>query len=419
VRATLSAARQRLESIDQALAKLLESDQDLRDRADRETARAGELATRRDEALRRADEAAVSIAALTSRREALQAAVRDGEVDLGERRIALESLGQGVRGARTALEEARAAREAITLECERVAGDLRHLLAGLLRPFEEEMALLTDEERGTDPAAARETLEKLRAQRDQIGPVNMMALDQFRELEERHQFLVVQRNDLTESVASLKSTIAGINRASRERFMEAFEHIRAGFVDLFGTLFGGGRADLRLLTGDGEEDVLECGLEIVAQPPGKRLQSVSLMSGGEKALTAVALLFAIFRYRPSPFCLLDEVDAPLDEANVLRFNELLRAMSSGTQFVMITHNRRSMENADMLYGITMEEAGVSRSVSVVVDGTRDRAEAVRSLPALLAARHKGTARSLGGRPSTPRAAPSGNGGPAPEAPSPS
>ncbi|MGH9868255.1 MAG: chromosome segregation protein SMC [Candidatus Polarisedimenticolia bacterium] len=402
VRATLSAARQRLESIDVGLARLLESDQDLRDRIDAGNARAVEQEERRQDALRRREEAASALADLSARRDALQHSVREGEVDLAERRLALEAAGQELRAARTALEEARAARESVTLERERVAGDLRHLMAGLERPFEEEMALLTDEDRAMDQEAGRAALGRLRALRDQMGPVNMMALDQFRELEERHTFLVTQRNDLTEAVASLRQTIANINRASRERFLEAFEHIRGGFIELFKTLFGGGRADLRLLTGDGEEDVLECGLEIVAQPPGKRLQSVSLLSGGEKALTAISLLFAIFKYRPSPFCLLDEVDAPLDEANVLRFNDLLRTMSASTQFVMITHNRRSMENADMLYGITMEEAGVSRSVSVVVDGSTDKVEAVRSLPSLLAARHKGAARSLGARPTTPR-----------------
>jgi chromosome segregation protein len=166
--------------------------------------------------------------------------------------------------------------------------------------------------------------------------------------------------------------------------------VRAGFQETFRTLFGGGRADLRLMT-EGDEDVLDCGLEIIAQPPGKRVGSISLMSGGEKALTAVALLFAIFRFRPSPFCLLDEVDAPLDELNVIRFNEMLRTMASSTQFVMITHNRTSMEAADMLYGITMEEPGVSRTMSVVLGGAAERARTVRTLPALLAARHKGTA----------------------------
>jgi len=224
--------------------------------------------------------------------------------------------------------------------------------------------------------------------------VNLLALDEFRELEERYTFLTAQRNDLTGAIASLKETIARINRTSRERFLEAFEKIRAGFSETFKTLFGGGRADLRLMTGDGEEDVLECGLEIIAQPPGKRLLSVTLMSGGEKALTAIALLFAIFRFRPSPFCLLDEVDAPLDEANVIRFNDMLKSMSETTQFVMVTHNRRSMEAADMLYGITMEEPGVSRTMSVVLGGSTDREQAVRSLPALLAARHRGNGRAV-------------------------
>src|SRR5262249_46757810 len=162
---------------------------------------------------------------------------------------------------------------------------------------------------------------------------------EFKELEERYTFLTAQRKDLDDAIASLKETIARINRTSRERFMEAFEKIRLEFGETFKVLFGGGRADPRLITGEGGDGRVQCGLEIIAQPPGKRLQSVTLMSGGEKALTAIALLFAIFKFRPSPFCLLDEVDAPLDEANVIRFNDLLKSMSHHTQFVMITHNR--------------------------------------------------------------------------------
>jgi chromosome segregation protein len=140
---------------------------------------------------------------------------------------------------------------------------------------------------------------------------------------------------------------------------------------------------------EGEEDVLEAGLEIIAQPPGKRLQSISLLSGGEKALTAIALLFAIFKWHPSPFCLLDEVDAPLDEANVMRFTSLLRKMAAETQFIVVTHNRRTMEAADVLYGITMEEPGVSRCVSVVMGSDEQRREAARTLPELMTARHRG------------------------------
>jgi len=185
-----------------------------------------------------------------------------------------------------------------------------------------------------------------------------MAIEQYTELEERFNFLNAQKTDLETSIASLRDTIRKINRESRERFLTAFEAIQLGFALSFTTLFGGGRAELRLE--EGEEDVLEAGIEIAAQPPGKRLQSIALLSGGEKALTAVALLFALFRYRPSPFCVLDEVDAPLDEANVERFTRLLRGLREETQFIFITHNRKSMEAADLLYGVTMEEPGVSK-----------------------------------------------------------
>jgi chromosome segregation protein len=183
-------------------------------------------------------------------------------------------------------------------------------------------------------------------------------------MEERHGFLAKQKKDLEDSIESLNETIRKINRTSREKFLEAFQSIQEGFNESFKTLFGGGKAELRLLE---DEDVLECGIEIIASPPGKRLQSISLLSGGEKALTAVALLFALFRYRPSPFCVLDEVDAPLDEANVGRFTRMLRDLTPETQFILITHNRRSMEAADLLYGITMEEPGISKVVSLRLD----------------------------------------------------
>jgi chromosome segregation protein len=208
---------------------------------------------------------------------------------------------------------------------------------------------------------AEEAMVRLRAKIDRLGPVNMMAIDQFDELEQRHLFLTTQRKDLVDSIAQTSEAIARIDETTKVRFRDAFTAIQANFQQTFTTLFGGGRAGLTLLD---ENDPLETGIEIVASPPGKRLQSVQLLSGGEKALTAIALMFAIFRYKPSPFCLLDEIDAPLDDANVSRFVEMLRGMLDRTQFILITHNRRTMEIANRLYGVTMEEPGVSKLISV-------------------------------------------------------
>ena len=208
---------------------------------------------------------------------------------------------------------------------------------------------------------ADEAIVALRAKIDRLGPVNMMAIEQFDELEARHLFLTTQRKDLTDSIAQTSEAIKRIDETSKVRFNEAFSAIQQNFQVTFSTLFGGGHAGLTLLD---ENDPLESGIDIVASPPGKRLQSVQLLSGGEKALTAIALMFAIFRYKPSPFCLLDEIDAPLDDANVSRFVEMLRGMLDRTQFILITHNRRTMEIANRLYGVTMEEPGVSKLISV-------------------------------------------------------
>jgi chromosome segregation protein len=234
--------------------------------------------------------------------------------------------------------------------------------AEVAEPDEEEAAIAEGPEAPLpERMTAEEAIAELRGKIDRIGPVNMMAIEQHHELEQRHGFLTTQRQDLVDSIAQTNEAIQRIDETTHARFRDAFSAINANFQQTFATLFGGGRAGISLLD---EADPLESGIDIVASPPGKRLQSVMLLSGGEKALTAIALMFAIFRYKPSPFCLLDEIDAPLDDANIGRFVELLRGMMDKTQFIIITHSRKTMEIANRLYGVTMEEPGVSKLISI-------------------------------------------------------
>lgn len=225
----------------------------------------------------------------------------------------------------------------------------------------EESAEMAAEPPVAASAAPEEHIARLRQKIDRLGPVNMMAIDQFDELSTRHTFLTTQRKDLVDSIQATGDTIKKIDETSKRRFREAFAAINNNFQGTFSTLFGGGHASLALLD---ESDLLESGIEVVASPPGKRLQSVQLLSGGEKALAAIALMFAIFKYKPSPFCVLDEIDAPLDDANIGRFVDMLQGMQSHTQFIIITHSRKTMEIADRLYGVTMEEPGVSKLISI-------------------------------------------------------
>jgi chromosome segregation protein len=311
---------------------------------------------------------------------------------------------QGIRTARHALEGVRGEVTSLEVSQARAASDMSHLAAACLEAvglsldevvaavaaFEEAGALVppvqrtapspgdaedrdeddesepadvdAGEERAADASLSPDQIIALVRRRiERLGPVNMMAIEQFDELESRHVFLTTQRRDLLESIAQTGEAIRKIEKTTRERFADAFEKINRNFEGTFTTLFGGGRAGLVLI--DQENDV-ESGIDIIAQPPGKRLQNVQLLSGGEKALTAMALMFAIFQYRPSPFCLLDEIDAPLDDANIGRFVEMLLGMQEHTQFILITHNRKTMEIANRLYGVTMEEPGVSKLISV-------------------------------------------------------
>jgi chromosome segregation protein len=214
------------------------------------------------------------------------------------------------------------------------------------------------------PAEALEAVRELEEKLARLGAVNMYALEEQQELEKRYGFLKVQFEDLESARASLRDVIARINRRSRTLFQETFEAVKSHFNEIFRKLFGGGKADLILEEG---EDILEAGIEILARPPGKEPRSVSLLSGGEKTMTMIALLFAVFRSRPAPFCILDEVDAPLDEANVDRFNMIVREFMDQSQFVVITHNKKTMSYADILYGITMPEPGVSKRIAIKFD----------------------------------------------------
>src|SRR6185369_318756 len=212
-----------------------------------------------------------------------------------------------------------------------------------------------------DEASSRARQAELQRLLDEMGEVNLMAIEECAGMEERFTFLTGQKDDLEESLRGLQQAIQRINRTTRQRFQETYNLVNAKFQEVFPRLFCGGRAELRLTD---EEDLLETGIDIIVQPPGKKLQNVTLLSGGEKALTAVALIFSIFLIKPTPFCLLDEVDAPLDDANIGRFNDMVREMSAISQFIIITHNKATMQVADTLYGITMEEPGASKVVSV-------------------------------------------------------
>ena len=251
------------------------------------------------------------------------------------------------------------------LELVKKQAEMKYLEETAAKELNATPAELTD---GDDTEIAPEALVEAEAKYkevkhkiDNLGPVNPQALEEFEEASQRYEFLSTQRQDLLDSIKDTEKAIQDLDGESRKRFLEAFQAINANFKEMFKILFGGGVGEMRLTD---ESNVSESGLDIVSSPPGKKLQNVLLLSGGEKSLTAMALLMAIFKYQPSPFCVLDEVDAPLDEANILRLTNLLKDMATHTQFVVITHAKRTMEVAQSLYGVTMQEPGVSKLVSV-------------------------------------------------------
>ena len=298
-----------------------------------------------------------------------ESALAEADREAEAHRLGREELEAGEHAAREALDAARRARFDAELAVERRKADRDHLVESCRAEFgclPEELPPVApaDGEPAPDEAALAEEVVERTLGLERLGPVNHAALEEYEVESARLRVLTTQKLDLETSLAQILETIRTINLTSSARFAEAFAAINANFAQVFQRLFRGGTASMHLLD---EDDPLESGLEIMAQPPGKRNQTIGLLSGGEKALTAIALLVSIFKYKPSPFCILDEVDAPLDDANIDRFTSLLIELSEETQFVLITHNKRTMETAQALYGVTQEEPGVSKLVSVRFD----------------------------------------------------
>lgn len=281
-------------------------------------------------------------------------------------RAQLAEMETQLKTARANIDQLRENRAGKSSELAKLHSDLEYLEQSCLAEVNVEAQVLREDAeiariQGEELAAEEETCRGLKQRIEQMGPVNMMALDEYKETAERHAFLETQRKDLVESIENTQETIKEIDQITRTKFEEAFNKINENFGVVFSRLFQGGQAFLRLTDAENQD---ESGLEIVASPPGKKLQSVLLLSGGEKSLTALALLVGIFQFQPSPFCALDEVDAALDETNVGRLADLLHSLSKETQFLLVTHSKRMMQSADMIYGVTMQERGVSKVVSV-------------------------------------------------------
>ncbi len=335
-----------------------------------ETAKASYL-REGEESLRRSEEAEKLIADLDERNRLSRMEVARLA---GERNEALEKRDRSSRALRDLeIEKKREEDEALKTqklshETELELNEIKHAMDRIMdRMMSTYQVDLKDGNFTADEAQARQKvlndteLEKLREKVQRMGPVNLVAIEEHGELVKRHAFLVREHEDLTRAKEDVHKTLARINRTTREMFIDVYSKVRTHFTEYFKLLFGGGTADLVLLN---ERDVLESGVDVVAKPPGKKLQTISLLSGGEKALAAIALLFAMFKVKPSPFCVLDEIDAPLDDTNIQRFATVLKDFIKGSQFVIITHNKRTMAIANILYGITMHESGISRIVSV-------------------------------------------------------
>jgi chromosome segregation protein len=334
-----------------------------------------QLAAAAAEKQRREEETAELATHHTELTEMRAQAIAEGETLSAEAaalRSAMSELDTKLRGLRHETEALREQRAELSAGAAKLTSDLEHLESTCLNDLSVEAIVLREDAaiiriEAEALVAEEEAARALKQRLEAMGPVNMMALEEYTETSQRHAFLEAQRRDLIESIENTQASIKEIDDVSRIKFDEAFKAINQNFSATFSKLFGGGQAFMRLTDPEGLSSD-QSGIDIIASPPGKKLQNVLLLSGGEKALTALALLVGIFEFQPAPFCVLDEVDAPLDETNVARFARLIAQLAETTQFIVITHSKRTMEQADVMYGVTMQEPGVSKIVSVSLGG---------------------------------------------------
>ncbi len=365
---TVAALRERVQAVRVDVERLQEGVSELGTRTEAGRKEQLGLGERLSEVKEELANAETELTQSLSQRDSLREGFAGLEEAAGRLRGRIEATEGALKLRRKELDETREKRSTEEIALAREESEMSHLRESFQESHQmtlpEAAQLLSPGDLRKDHEGLVGELSELKQKLDSIGPVNPMADEEYLELETRDEFLTRQRKDLLDSIASTEKAIQRIDSTSRQKFLEALERINHHFAATFKQLFGGGRAGLRLID---ENDVLESGIDIIAQPPGKKLQNVLLLSGGEKAMTAIAIMFAIFRYKPSPFCLLDEVDAPLDEANVGRFLSMLAELRKTTQFIVITHNLRTMEHADQMYGVTMEEPGISKLVSVKLE----------------------------------------------------
>jgi len=364
-RAEFAAMNERLMAAEALAARLNEERAEL---GRRETSLQQQVTSIGDETAalsRQSEELALQLEGLRGEKLRLEIRQRELEQEWDAARTRVTQMEDHLRMGRQSLQELREQRSHAEVDRAKNDSDRQHLRETCISEVNAQPEDLIATEAafmsGEELAIAETNYREMKQRIESMGPVNMMALEEFNECEQRFTFLTRERDDLLQSIADTQQAIAELDLATKEKFEHAFHAINKSFSEAFHTIFGGGMAEMRLTEPDSSGDA---GIDIVASPPGKRLQNVLLLSGGEKAMTALALLIAIFRYQPSPFCILDEVDAPLDEANVGRFTRLIGEMSGQTQFIIVTHNRKTMEMGSVLYGVTMQEPGVSKLVSV-------------------------------------------------------
>ncbi len=360
---TLGAHQEKKNNLDQNLGRIKNTLQEIQKLLEQTQGEITEGECKQGTAKERRKLAEKEVHNILSNLQKIRSMVEERQEVLTSTRQRLEAEENLWKEKRQELQALREKKNGISLKLMEVDLEIKHLLFTAEEKFRMDLKSLPPLEAGEDYFAPQveARMQELKSLMEAMGEVNLLAIQEFAENKARLDFLMEQEADLKNSLESLNQAIKKINRTSRQRFADTFQKVNEKFKELFTSLFGGGRAELVLVD---ENNLLETGVEIIAQPPGKRLQSISLLSGGEKALTAIALIFALFLINPSPFCLLDEVDSPLDDANIGRFNKLIKDLAQQYQIILVTHNKRTMELADTLYGVTMEEAGVSKLVSV-------------------------------------------------------